>query len=218
MNDQAIKAETKRRWKKTIFAVVLGAVAGFLSAFGFLNLVDSGTLGELGGSREIAGLVGLVFLVTGLGIGAALLNPKAGAKYLNVEDADEILEQRGVLAYSSAGIAAMGLQLIGAALAAPVGPIGQGMALAIILAMTALLVVTSALAYSKQDELMRAIGNEAGKVAYYLLALFGGGWALAAHLGYVAGPAPLDWITMLYASILLAAFYVTARRGMMLMR
>ena len=218
MNDEASRADTKRRWKKTIFAMLLGAGFGFVSALVFMRLIDNGTLGDLETSREIAGLVGLVFLLTGVGIGIALIMPKAGATYLNVEDADEVREQRGMLTYSSIGMAAMGAILVIAALAAPVGPIAQGTALALIVALLVVVVGTSIAAYRRQDELMRAVGNEAGKVAFYILSLAVGGWAIAAHLGYAAGPAALDLVTLIFSSLLIAAFYVTARRGMMVMR
>ena len=48
--------EGKKRLKKTLFATGLGGVAGFVVAFTFMQVVDAGSLGELGTSREIAAL------------------------------------------------------------------------------------------------------------------------------------------------------------------
>ena len=66
------------------------------------------------------------------------------------------------------------------------------------------------------DELQRALSNDAVASAFYLMAFFGGGWALLAHLDYVAPPVPLDWLTMFAATLLIGAFWQTARRGLMM--
>jgi hypothetical protein len=68
------------------------------------------------------------------------------------------------------------------------------------------------------DELMRAVNLEAGSLSYGLVVLFGGGWAMLAHLGYSAAPVPLDWLTMFYGLVLLASFIAVGRRGMIRIR
>ena len=47
-------AEKKRLRKKTMFSLLLGAGAGAGGAMGVLWLADSGALGELDASREVA--------------------------------------------------------------------------------------------------------------------------------------------------------------------
>ena len=97
----------------------------------------------------------------------------------------------------------------GAPVSAPVAAIG-----AIVMVATA--VVLSILMNRHTDELQRALSKDATATAFYLMLVIGGGWAIFAHLGMTAGPAPLDWLTMFAATLLVAAFWQTARRGMML--
>lgn len=211
-------AEKSRKLKKTLFALGLGGVAGFLGAFGFMQLADTGTLGDLGASREIAALVGVTYLVTAIAVLAGVVAPKAGASFLNVEDAEELREQKYQLSMSGLGMVTAGAALIVAALAAPDGPIAPSVALLACVGLMIVAVLASIASHKRQDELMRAIGRETGATAFYLLFFVGGGWAIAAHLDYTAGPAPLDWLTMFWGLTLLAAFVVVAKRGMLAMR
>ena len=204
--------------KKTLFSLALGCALGFAGSFGFHQFADTGALGELGRSREIAALVGLVYFIISLTVLAGVVVPKAGASFLNVEDAEELREQKNMLGMSGIGMASVGAALIVAALAAPMGPIGQGTALFLFVALMALGVVTSLASHKRQDELMRTVSKQAGSIAFYLMFFVAGGWALAAHLEYAAAPQPLDWLTMLYSLGLLAAFVASAKHGMMKMR
>ncbi len=219
MSDADFEAtEKKRKLKKTILALSLGGVAGFFGALGLMELIDTGILGELSASREIACLVALVYLLTAGAIAIGLVNPKAGARFLNVEDPEELDEQRGMLLYSTIGMAVAGLALLIVALSSKSGPIDPMAALVSYTVLSVLAVFTSLKSIKFQDELMRAVGKEAGSTSFYLVVLVGGTWALLAHLGFVGGPAPLDWLTMFWALMLLAAFIVTGRRGMLAMR
>lgn len=218
MTDLTNEAEKSRKTKKTLFSLALGGVAGFLGAFGFLQLADTGALSELGASREIAALVGVIYLLTAVAVLVGVVAARVGSTYLNVEDAEELREQKAMLGLSGIGTAALGAALIVAALAAPDGPIGEDAALAVFLVLLALCTYTSIASHRRQDELMRAVGSETAATGFYLLFSSGGGWSLAAHLGYLSGPQPLDWLTTFWALTLLAAFVVTGRRGMLKMR
>lgn len=204
--------------KKTLFALGLGGFAGFLGAFGFMQLADSGAIGSLGESREIAALVAIIYLITAVAVLAGVFAPKAGATFLNVEDAEELREQKAMLGASGISMATSGAALLIAALAQPIGPIDGFVALALVFGLMAVATVLSITSQKHQDELMRAVGQQTGAYAFYLVFFIGGGWALAAHLGYVAAPAPLDWLTMFWGLGLLAAFIATARHGMLTMR
>ncbi|UVI40460.1 hypothetical protein [Qipengyuania spongiae] len=206
------------KWKKTLFAVGLGGVSGFLAAMAFLRMGDGGLLGRLGPSEEIAALVGLVYLLSGFAIGVGLVAPKAGATFLNVEDAEEIAEQRVSLTCSTIAMILLGVQLMVAALAAPVGIIPPGTVLAVFIVASVAIAVLSWRSYRHQDELMRAIGRQASAAAFYLTLIVGGLWALLGHLDYMPAPAPLDWLTMIWSFVLLGAFITVARNGMLKMR
>ena len=214
----AEQAEKKKRTKKTVFSFVLGGLAGGLGAAAMIALIDSGKLGETNTSVEIAALVGLVYVVTTLAIVIGLANPKAGATFLNVEDAEEIREQKSMLTYSAIAMGGAGAALIVVALGAPGGLIDPVVSLVVYVALSILAVVVSLRSRRYQDELMRAMGQESGAVAFYLLALVGGSWSVLAHLGFVAAPAALDWLTMMWGLLLLATFIVVGKRGMMTMR
>lgn len=212
------KAEKSRKLRKTIIAVVAGGVAGFFGAMGMMMLIETGLLGELGTSREIALLVALIYVITGLAVGFGVVNPKVGSKFLNVEDAEELREQRTMLGYSTVGIVALGTSLAIAALAAPLGPIPPLVVAISVVGLFGLCWFTTSRQLQHMDELMRAVSTESGSASFYLLLLIGGGWSLLAHLEFVTGPQPLDWLTMIAAVLLLGTFIVCGKRGMLTMR
>lgn len=214
----AMDADRKRRMRKTVIAALSGAVIGFVATLGLLELIETGVLGELDASREIAALVGLLYLAIALAVAAGLVSPRLGARFLNLEDADELREQKSMLSYSALGTAALGVVLLLLALAAPAGPVPQVPALAGSVALFALAWWMGARQRRHTDELMNAVSNEASTLAFYFSTMLAGGWAMLAHLGYATGPQPLDLLTIFAAMLLLAAFVVTARRGMLVMR
>ena len=211
-------ADRKRRLKKTAFALLLGGVVGFLGATAGMELADSGALGAFDPSREIALLVGVLYVIVALTILAGIAFPRAGAKFLNVEDADEIAEQKAMFTLSGLGMAMAGVALIVVALGGEGGVIVPRMALVLYALLAVGATVVSIRSVRLQDELMAAMGRETAGTAFYLLALVGGTWAVLAHLGFAPAPAPLDWLTMLWSLMLLAAFIVVAQKGMMVMR
>ena len=211
-------ADKSRRMRKTLIAASLGAASGFAATFFFLGMIDGGTLPDLGVSREIAALVAILFLLMGAIIGFGLVTPKYGAKVLNVEDAEEIGEQRSQLLQSAIAVLVSGIVLMVLALSAPVGPIPREIALGVLVLGCAITAYCSHVARKEQDELMREVGKDCSVVALYLMFAVGGLWVALAHLEYVTPPAPIDWLTMFWGLTLLAAFIVTGRRGLLTMR
>jgi energy-converting hydrogenase Eha subunit E len=84
-------------------------------------------------------------------------------------------------------------------------------ALVLIAVLTVLLIA----AWGLSDELGRTLSHETGNMAFYLILVLGSGWAMLAHLGFVAAPAPLDWVT-LFAVLMFAASFIAAGRGKLL--
>ena len=123
-----INAKPRSVQRKTILSLLVGGIAGGLASFAALTLIDSGWLGQLGTSREIAILVAVVYLVMAASVAFGALSPKLGAQFLNVEDAEELREQKSRLMGSAVATAAFGFALVAVALAAPVGPLAEPVA------------------------------------------------------------------------------------------
>ena len=214
-NDAPDQAPNRSKLRKLAVSMMVGAAVGFLGAMAVLHFADRGVLAEAGRSVEIALLVAMLYGATGLMIAAGTLSPAMGAKFLNVEDADELREQRRMLGYSAGSMIALGLALAMVALAAPAGPVSPLASLAGALALFALAVILALRQARHLDELMHAVGREAGANAFYLAVLVGGGWAMLAHLGYAVAPRALDWLTLFAVVMLLGAFWACGRRGLL---
>ena len=210
-----INAKPRSVQRKTIVSLLVGGLAGGLASFAALTLIDSGQLGELGTSREIAIMVAVVYLVMAVSVAFGALSPKLGAQFLNVEDAEELREQKSRLMGSTVATAAFGFALVAVALAAPLGPVAEPVALTLFLGLFGLAWYLGARQQRASDEFMRQLSRDASAAAFYLLALIGGGWALLAHLGYVIAPAPLDWLSMFAGFLLIATLAACMQRGLM---
>jgi hypothetical protein len=204
------------RWvKKLLIPALIGGVVGFFSAMAALQFIEGPAIGGLGESATIAALVGVLYIVIGLSVGLGTASPKVGARFLNVEDADELREQKKVLMWSGSGMVLSGISLMALALAAPDGPVPQAAALALGVGGMVISVAMSVVVYRQCDELMRAVNLEAAAIGYSLVLLVVGLWAMLAHLGYAAAPVPLDLLTLFHVLVLVASFIATARRGML---
>jgi hypothetical protein len=206
------------RWvRKILIPALLGGVAGFAASAALMRFIDSTTV-DLGISATIAALVGVLYCVIGLTILIGTASPQVGAKFLNVEDADELREQKQVMSLSGWAMMLWGAALAALALAAPAGPVPHTAALVIGLAGLLIGTVLSVLVYRASDELMLAVNLEAGALSYGLTFVTIGGWAMAAHLRYCPAPQPLDLLTLFYVLVLVASFIAVGRRGMLAIR
>lgn len=204
--------------RNVIRFVIIAAGASAVGYFGFnmgIRLRDAGSLGEIGPSVLVASAVGLFYVLLAIMIGIGLPSPRFGARYLNVEDADELRDQRRLLAYATAGLAAMGAALTLLALAGPGGILSPPLALAVVLVLLVPATLIAAAQWRLMDELARNLSQECSAMTCYLIMAIGGGWAMLAHLGFIPGPAPLDWLSMFYVLMLAAGFIASARRGLL---
>jgi hypothetical protein len=203
------------KWRKHVVGVAVGMAAGLIGAFATIRVIESGTLGEFEGSQLAAALVGLIFLLTAFGVGAGLVSPRLGAQYLNVENAEELKEQRRMLALSAAGMIAWGLLLFVLAASGPTGALPALPALLAVAGLLAAVVALTAAQWRLMDELLRQTSSEGGNMAFYLTLVFGGGWATLAYLGFVPGPGHLDWITLISVATLAGTFIAAGKRGLL---
>ncbi len=209
------RSEMPRWVKKMLIPALIGGVVGFFAAMATMQFIDSSAIGGLGASATIATLVGMIYILTGLAVGLGTASPKVGARFLNVEDADELREQKKVLTSSGSAMVLWGIGLIGLAFAAPEGPVPRTVALALGAGGLVIGTLLSIPSYRLSDELMRAVNLEAGALSYGILLLVVGGWSMIAHLGFAPAPAPLDLLTLFFVVVLLASFIATGRRGML---
>lgn len=204
--------------RKLLIPMLAGAMIGGISSSTLLWFLDSDMVGGLATSATIAALVGLIYIVIAMSVLVGAIHPAFGARFLNVEDADELREQKQGMACSGAAMVSLGVGLLALALAAPDGPLPN--LIALILGAGGLIVGTtlSLLVYRVCDELMLAVSLEAGAITYGLIVVVLGGWAMLAHVGYAVGPRPLDLLTSFYVLVLIATFIAAGRRGMLKLR
>jgi preprotein translocase subunit Sec61beta len=207
-----------RVMRKLVIPALIGGVAGFAASAGIMRFIDSEVVGGLGPSATIAALVAVLYCVIAVGILLGTAKPGVGAKFLNVEDADELREQKKILVLSGASMLLWGASLLALALAAPDGPVPQAAALVVGGGGLVIGIVLSVQVYRVSDELMTAVNLEAGALSYGIVSLVVGLWAMLAHLGYTSAPAPLDLLTLFYVLVLLASFIAVGRRGMLNIR
>lgn len=204
--------------KKVVIPMIGGGIAGFVMAFSLFSFTDG--IGETGlsTSAEIAALSGAFYVLLSVFVGAGTLMPKAGSKVLNVEDEEEIREQRGMLLLSSYAMMLWGVALVLLALSGPEALIASGAAVVIAFVCYAAGMYFSYRSYALSDELMMAVNRESALWSFSLVFILLGGWAALAHAGFVAGPGPLDILSAFYVTSLIAAFIAAGRRGMLNIR
>ena len=206
------------KWRKAVTSGLAGAAVGAAGMVGLTTLYERGAFGDIGPSGMMACVAGFVYVLIGVQVALGVALPGLGRRFLNVEDAEELIEQRRMLGYAVAAMTAWGAALIVVALAGPGGIVVPPIALAAALALVAACVGVTALMWRHMDELMRDMSRQCGNLSFYLLLLVGGLWVMLAHLGYAAAPAPLDWLTMFTALTLLASFIAVGLRGMLMPR
>ena len=195
----------------------MAAIAAFvLVAWGFTTLNKAGALGAMGSSTWAAFVTGATLIVLASLGTLATASVHAGAGLVDDEDAAEDLRERGrLLLYSFVWMAACGALLIVLGLGGSAGLLSPATALAAALGLIAVLILLGKVTWRLSDELARTLSNETGSMAFYLILAIGGGWAILAHLGFVAGPAPLDWLTLFTLLLFAASFIVLGRRKLL---
>ena len=194
-------------------AVVM--IVFLLAVWGGSRLAAAGVLGAMSVSERVAAGTGAVLVL--LAFLGSLVTASAHTRVdvIGNEVAAEELRERGRLFLCSfAWMAACGLLLIGLSLAGHGGVLPPATALAVALVLIAVLTALGIAAWRLSDELGRVLSRETGHVAFYLVLPLGGGWAMLAHLGFTASPAPLDWLT-LFTVLFAASFIAVGRRKLL---
>jgi hypothetical protein len=206
------RAEVRKFVSRMLLGVVVGAgSAALFIGFGRRYL----PLDDLAGTA--AATFGLVYVVIAVSLLLGLAAPRAGAHFLNVEDAEEIRDHRPMLGYSGASMALCGVLLLIAAMAEALLAGGVSRAALAIAAGSCLIgaIVLGVRSAAFQDELMRQVSYEACALTLYATMLIYGAWAVLAQIGLVEWMSPLALLASLAIIQLLAAFWVVGRRGML---
>ena len=146
----------------------------------------------------------------------ATASTRTNLNLIDDEAAAEEMRERGRLFFCSfTWMAACGLLLIGLSLSGPGGLLSPAAAVAGASILIAILTALGVAAWKMSDELGRTLSRESGNMAFYLILVFGGGWAILAHLGLVAAPAPLDWLTLFTILMFAASFIALGRRKLL---
>ncbi|WJY19095.1 hypothetical protein [Pseudoblastomonas flavescens] len=205
----------KNKTGKTLLAGALGAFAGFLAMYGFLQLEDRYELTD--GAVALGG-VGLIYLLTGGMVLVGTLAPAAGAKVLNAEDVEEWREMRSVLFGSCAAFIISGIAMVALSLAAPAGPVAPIVAVSLIVIALVAAFVISKLQWDQYDELYRAISWEGSAYALGLLLPILFVWGALVQVGWLDSFEPLMVLAVAALLILVGTFIAAGRRGMLKQR
>ncbi len=206
-------------WKKLIIQTLSGAFVGAASTSAVLLAWDD--LGSSDPAQLLAVVTGLIYALMGLVVGVGAFAPSAGVHFLNCEDAEELLDQRVILGLSSAACIVIGLLFFVLALVPAGGAsslFGRDVAAALAAACLIALIILTRLTSRRADELTRLLSLEASTLAMQVSFLMLGGWAALAHLGFAEWGSPLALVSAMACIMLLAVFWVTAKRGLMIPR
>ncbi|MCW3846977.1 hypothetical protein OF829_06975 [Sphingomonas sp. LB-2] len=195
---------------------VMAITAFLLAIWGFTRLNGAGALGAMGSSTWAAFVTGVTLIVIACMGTLALASVHTRADLVEDEAVAEEMHDRGRLFLCSfTWIAACGLLLIVLGLAGPGRLVSPQAALMGAVALIAILAVLGIVSWRLSDELGRTLSYETGNMAFYLIWVLGSGWAILAHLGFVAAPAPLDWLTLFVILLFAASFIVLGRRRLL---
>lgn len=194
----------------------VAVVAILLIVWGFSALAGAGALDSMSVSEWFAAVAGsAVVFFAFLGI-LAVWSAHAGTDLIDDElAADNLRERSRLILYSFVWMVACGLLLILLGLAGPGGVLPPAAALAGALLLIGILVALGIAVWRLSDELDHTLSHEAGSMAFYLILVLGGGWAMLAHLDYVAAPAPIDWLTLSIVLMFVASFIAVGRRKLL---
>jgi len=182
--------------------------------WGFSRLARMSTISSSGWIAAVTGATLIVLAVLG---SLATASTRTNLDLIGDEVAAEEMRERARLFFCSfTWIAACGLLLIGLSLSGPGGLLSSTIALVGALILIVVLTLLGIAAWRMSDELGRTLSHETGNMAFYLILIFGGGWAILAHLGFVAAPAPLGWLTLFTVQMFAASFIALGRRKLLM--
>ena len=205
----------KRPMRKMMLQMLVGAVVGAATTLLFLNFVVEPYIDLDMPENLIAIATGVIYALVGLSILIGMAVPRAGASYLNVEDADELREEGGKLWPASLVMVLTGAFLMILPLSGETALMSRQTGLMAALLCLAGIAIGGWVSAKRYDELMRRLGLEAASLTLQLGLLAIGVWAALAHLGYTAWASPLVLISGFALLQLFVSFVVVGRHGLL---
>ncbi|WP_300973963.1 hypothetical protein [Sphingomonas sp. LHG3406-1] len=204
--------------RKTILQLVMGGVVGAVAMIAMLTALERHA-GLLEDSGRLAALAtALIYALMSAFVGFGTLVPGVGAKTLNVEDREEIAEQKQALVIGSLSFLLVAIFLGALALGSTpawAGPLPTGVAALVAGAAVVILVALSIRYRNLGDEMMQLASKEASGILLLLLLATVGAKSAAAQLGYATPMAPLEFLASFFALYLVAVFVAVGRRGLL---
>ena len=205
--------------KKTMWTSIgrmfAGALVGGIATFLFLEFVGERFMDLDNGAVMLTVMAGLVYALIGLSVAFGLLAPRAGARFLNVEDADELREEGPKLKIAAAASVLMGAFLLVLGLSSS-GSLGRELALILLALCLVGSIVLRFIGRNRTDELTRQISLESSALTLQLALLAAAAWAALAQLDYVEWISPLGLLSGFALLQLFAVFVICARKGLLL--
>jgi hypothetical protein len=201
--------------RKLIFQLISGGIFGGVAAFLGFGIMD---IENMANDQLIVGGVGLIYVLMGLIVGLGLIAPTLGSKVLNVEDADEIREQRRILTGSTVCMIALGAALLALPMAGPGGTISPLTSFCGLAAALFVLTTITIRDWKYYDEMTMQLSRDAGNIAFCSIGTLLLIWSSAAWLGLAAAPTPLGLVALVSGGFLLSIFIASGRRGLLMPR
>ena len=213
MNQVVAGSKTRKLLLQTFSGAIVGAGVTFL----FLQYAEaSANIHDPGRLTAIA--AGIIYILMGGFVGLGTLVPGAGAKFLNVQDAEEIVEERSKFGPGAIVCILVGVLLLALALT-PDGEFPGALSVQaagwVAAASFVALCVLGVWMRKGIDEFNRALSMEASALAMHISVFLFGGWAALAHLGHVEWIAPLGLLGGFALIELVAIFFIVGKRGML---
>lgn len=204
---------TKKPMNKFVFQMFIGALIGAAATAAFLALFGRTLVDTSNGGTMIAVVAGLCYALMGFFVGFGAIAPAAGARFLNVEDPDELREERGNISSGAIVCVLVGVFLLALASSGP----GFGRELALTVAVLSLFAMLAVAYWSRgrTDELTQKVSTESAALAMQIGLVVLAVWSALAHLGYVWWIEPLALIASASLLQLATAFWVAGRKGML---
>jgi hypothetical protein len=204
-----------RKIRKLIFQLVSGGLFGAVASISVMSVLD---LRSMGADQIGLSAVALIYMLLGVIVGFGLVAPNLGSKVLNVEDAEEINEQRRVLTGSTIAMFSIGCALLVLSLAGSGHVVSPALGFGALIASLVISAVITVRDWKYYDEMMLQLSRDSGNLAYCITGVTIMVWASAAAVGWIAAPTPFALITVIAGGMLLAVFISAARAGLMMSR